>query len=652
MTNHRPLRIEFGNKVRIRVAGESDLVERYAQNLGAGGMFIQYDQPPPVGTRLLIEFVLPDDSVLCRVEGKVVHSKHADNPGDVTAGIGLEFVQLDERARLLAAHKQAPTSAPPAPISLEEILSETGDSVLGIDLGTTNSCVAIVENGTPRVLASAAGYDTVPSVVFISPEAEKRKVLTGHKAVERMILDPQRAIYGAKRFIGRPFTSKEVKTFGHFFHYELSEGSGGRAAVRIDGRPLPLEWVSGCILAHMKHMAHKALGRAVTKAVITVPAYFGEGQRQSVRDAGKLAGLEVVRIVSEPTAAAVAFGFGRGMKKTILVYDLGGGTFDASILKLDGDKMTVLAADGDAFLGGSDFDDRITELLLAHLERTHGVNLRTDRVCVQRVRFAAELAKKQLSQAKLTRIDVPYLAQGPNGPINLATTLEVEQLQALTDDLVTRTLDIVENTLQRAKLKSSEIDEVVLVGGQSRSPYVAERIFERFGKKPSRTVHPDHAVALGAAIVGAAAYAKQDAPKLALTDVLPASVRLALQNGKTRVLMKRGDALPATVNVEVESLSVGGGKANEYLALLCRGEAEDTADNEVIGSVRVPSSFALAVSKTKAPLTLSVNAEGLLKATLKHPLNDELQTLDVELKPGQAKEEMMTIDDNDIVAIV
>ncbi|MCC6808879.1 MAG: Hsp70 family protein [Deltaproteobacteria bacterium] len=627
----RPLRMEFGARVRIRVAGKKELEDRYAANLSAGGIFIRDDRPPAVGSKVLIEFVLPDGSALCRIEGKVVRAKPADVAGEKTAGMGVEFMQLDEFARQLAAYRTPPKEASETKVIEELTDAAQADEVVGIDLGTTNSCIALVHNGSPQIIASMSGFDTLPSVVFVGDKGKDKKVLTGHKAVERMILEPARAIYGAKRFIGRPFVSREVRTFGHFFHYELAEGQNGFTAVKIDGEVYPLEWVGACILAHLKQIAKKTLGRDIKKAVITVPAYFGETQRAAVRHAGKLAGLDVQRLISEPTAAAVAFGFGRALDKTILVYDLGGGTFDASILKIHGDRMEVLATDGDAFLGGSDFDDRVTELLFANIERSNGVDYRKDPVTVQRVRFAAELAKKQLSEAKIAMIDVPYIGQGTDGPINLNTTLEVELFESLTEDLVTRTLQIVENTLKMAGLKSSQIDEVVLVGGQSRSPIIGRRLAERFGKKPSRGVHPDHAVALGAAIVGAAAFG-QAASKVSLdlTDILPAAIRVA-QGGEAKAVLERGKPLPAEATFDIETSA---GKTKEFVASLYRGDASKPEENELLGQVKLPSTIALALTKTKATLTLKVSEDGLMSVTLKHPLTDEVQTLSVALKEG------------------
>jgi molecular chaperone DnaK len=632
MNASRPVRGDFGARVRIRVAGAKELEDRYAANISAGGIFIRDDRPPAVGTKVLVEFVLPDGSPLCRIEGKVARARPADVAGEKTAGMGVEFIQLDEFARTLAAYRSPPKEAHTVNV-IEELNDKAPtEEVLGIDLGTTNSCVALVVNGVPQVISSANGFETLPSVVFVMTDPQKGKqIYCGHKAVERMILEPNRAIYGAKRFIGRPFVSRETRTFGHFFHYELAEGQNGFSAVRIDGQVYPLEWVSACILAQLRKIAHKTLGRDIKKAVITVPAYFGETQREAVREAGRLAGLEVQRLLSEPTAAAVAFGFGRAMQKTILVYDLGGGTFDASILRIANDTMTVLATDGDPFLGGSDFDDRITELLLSNIQRSTNIDFRKDPVTVQRVRFAAELAKKQLSEAKVAMIDVPYLGQGKEGPINLNTTLEVDLFESLTEDLVTRTLGIVENTLKMAGIKSSDIDEVVLVGGQSRSPVVARRLAERFGKKPSRGVHPDHAVALGAAIVGAAAFSTAAAAakvNLSLTDILPASIRVS-QGGPAVVVLPRGKPLSAEALFEIETTA---GKTKEFAASLYRGESDKAEENELLGQVKLPSSMAMALTKTKAPLTLKVSEDGLLSVTLKHPLTDEVQTLSVALK--------------------
>lgn len=666
--NARSSRQQFSARVRITVQGETDLSERFAANLSDGGMFIRDDRPPAVGAHVLLEFLLPDGQTLCRAAGKVVHARPSNVKGDRTAGMGIQFIQFDKTAKEVVKEFQQKTGSIPASserIRTEEDLSIAASSpvdelTVGIDLGTTNSCIAIVENGKPRVIASTDGYDTLPSVVFISPE---KKICVGHKALERMVLAPNRAIYGSKRFIGRAFESREVRTFGHFFHYQLAVGPKGMAAAMIDNVVYPLETLSAYILATLKRMAEARLRQHVKRCIITVPAYFGEAQRQAVREAGQAAGLEVVRLLSEPTAAAVAFGHGRGLSKTVLVYDLGGGTFDASILRIEGDKMTVLASDGDPFLGGSDFDDRITEYVLSWVERKHELKLRGDPITVQRVRFASELAKRQLSESNETSIDIPFFAKTATGQLDLHIELERTLLEALTEDLVNRTINIVESALKLANVTSQQIDEVVLVGGQSRMPLVAQRLVERFQKKPSRQVHPDHAVAIGAAIVAnAAAIAQATAARataggssskivpvstVQLTDILPASIHIKAEGSAPITLLKRGTALPAETTVEIETHQ----QSKEFIASLYRGESATMEENESLGQIRMPSSFALVVSKTKASIIVKVTADGLLVVSMKHPLTEEVKQLKVTLKQATTTEDVPELTEDDFDSV-
>ncbi|MBI3178677.1 MAG: Hsp70 family protein, partial [Deltaproteobacteria bacterium] len=503
----RPQRQQFDSRVRFVVSDRREIRERFAANLSEGGLFIRDDSPPSVGSLILIEFVLPGGGPLCRAAARVVHARPATAPGDKTAGMGLEFVKLDQVAQEIARtldREQAPASAETdasekrllALDGMERpILAPTGP-VVGIDLGTVNSCVAVVENGTPRVVLSPEGYDVLPSVVFLAADG---KLYVGHKALARMILEPQRAIYGAKRFLGRPFVSREVQTYGHFFNYELVPGSDGRTAAKVGEQTIDLEEVSGQILLKLREMAEQQLGQGVARAVVTVPAYFGETQRQAVREAARRAGITVERILNEPTAAAVAYGYGRSMTKTILVYDLGGGTFDATLLRIRDNTFEVLATDGDPFLGGADFDDRLTEYVLSSFERDQKVSLRGDAVAVQRIRFAVELAKRQLSELTSTDIDLTYITQSERGAIHLHMTLERELFERLTQDLVDRTLGLVQVVLDRAGITSDTLDDVLAVGGQSRSPHVQRALIERFGRRPSTRVHPTEVVALGAA---------------------------------------------------------------------------------------------------------------------------------------------------------
>ncbi|MBI5509562.1 MAG: Hsp70 family protein [Deltaproteobacteria bacterium] len=631
----RPQRQQFNSRVRFVVADRQTISERFATNLSEGGLFVQDDNPPAVGSLILIEFVLPDGKPLSRVAARVVHSRPGVVKGDKTAGMGLRFVELDAVAAEIGQQLNSERARPSAPgdgaaveqprqFSLQPLpapLLAPSGPVIGIDLGTVNSCVAIVNKGTPRVILSPQGYDTIPSVVFVASDGN---VFVGHKALERMILDPTSAIYGSKRFLGRPFISREVQTYGHFFNYELVAGRGGRTAAKVGAKTIGLEEVAGHILRKMRDMAEHALGRSVGRAVVTVPAYFGETQRMAVREAGRLAGLNVERILNEPTAAAVAYGFGRRMQKTILVYDLGGGTFDATVLRIENDSFEVLATDGDPFLGGADFDDRLTEYVLSTFERTRRVSLREDAVAVQRLRFAVELAKRQLSEAMRVDLDLPYIAQTADGPVHLRMPLERALFERLTQDLVDRTLTIVQAVLDQAKIKSADLDDVLLVGGQSRTPMVRARLVERFNRRPSAAVHPTEAVALGAALIAEALHSEL---AVHLADILPASVRLGQSDGTTLLLWHRGVRLPVAREIEVAAEP---GRA-EIRVLLFRGENALAADNTFLGAITFPPIASSAAITARARVKIQITSDGILRVTAVHPVTGEHKELDLLL---------------------
>jgi molecular chaperone DnaK len=621
-------------RVRIPVANAADLENRYAGSFADGNIFVAHETPASVGNTIVIEFVDPARHVLACVSGEVKHARPAMAVGDRTAGMHVQLTTLDETAKSLAAKsdKAGGGHSAPAGEALRRIealavterapLISIDGPVVGIDLGTVNSCVAICKDGKPSIIASRHGYRIIPSVAFVTNEGS---VLVGHRAVEKMILNPGRAIYGSKRFLGRPYASKEVRSLGHFFTYDLTEGPDGRVAARIGDKILPLEEVSGHILRALKQMAEEELGCAVQRAVITVPAYFGETQRQAVRDAARHAGLYTERILNEPTAAAIAYGWGRDLLGTVLLYDLGGGTFDVALLRIDGERVEVLATDGDPFLGGSDFDDRLTEYVLMRFERSHGINLRKDAVAVQRIRFTAELAKRQLSEAMTTEIALPYIGKKNDGTfIDLSMTLERETLEALTQDLVERTFMLVQKVLDRLGVTSSQLDDVILTGGQTRSPHVRRLLAERFARSPSASVHADEAVALGAAIIADALAHKRP---LSIIDVLPASLRLVEPAGATRLLVARGSRLPASCDFDVSPDKSDG----EYRVVLCRGESEQASENSIVGTVRMAGSAALAIAGSKANASLAVNAEGILSVNMRHPLTGRAQQMEISL---------------------
>ncbi len=627
----RAQRQQFDSRVRFVVSDHQEIKERFAANLSEGGMFVRDDAPPAVGSLILIEFVLPDGGPLCRAAARVVHSRPATAPGDKTAGMGLQFVKLDQVAQEIARQldrERAPT-ATSSDISEKRLLNLDGmerpiltasGPVVGIDLGTVNSCVAVVEHGSPRVVLSPEGYDVLPSVVFVASEG---KLFVGHKALARMILEPHRAIYGAKRFLGRPFVSREVQTYGHFFNYELVPGNDGRTAAKVGEDTVDLEEVSGQILLKLREMAEQHLGQSVARAVVTVPAYFGETQRQAVREAARRAGLTVERILNEPTAAAVAYGYGRSMSKTILVYDLGGGTFDATLLRIRDNTFEVLATDGDPFLGGADFDDRLTEYVLSSFERERKLSLRGDAVAVQRIRFAVELAKRQLSELTTTDIDLTYITQSERGAVHLHMTLERELFERLTQDLVDRTLALVQVVLDRAGITNDTLDDVLAVGGQSRSPHVQRALYERFQRRPSNRVHPTEVVALGAAIIADTLHSDR---RVQLADILPGTIRVGHADGSTRVLFARGVRLPVETEFEVPP-----SEGAQIRIRLYRGDAERVDGNTFLAAIVFPPVASSAALSARAKVKVRISGDGLMSVVARHPVTGEVRELGVSL---------------------
>lgn len=621
----RASREEFSSAVRLQVAGEDGIAQHYASNLSNEGLFVQTAVQAAIGAQVLLDFVLPDGSTLSRCAAQVVRT--ADASGPQGAGLGLIFINLDDiakeaitRFKADIAERVASTQRVGPAHRSEKIHLQTQPSgpsgpIVGIDLGTCNCSVAICEDGGPRVLTTAGGYEALPAVLYLS---EKGDVIIGHAARERMILEPSRAVFGSKRFLGRAFASQEVRTLGHFFPYALVAGPQGQTAAKVGGRVFPLEEVAAHFLLLLKQMASHHYGHEVQRAVITVPAYFGPEQREAVRKAGGLAGLFVERILNEPTAAAVAFGFGRGTNQTVLVYDLGGGTFDVSIVRIEDDRMTVLGSDGNPFLGGSDFDDRVTEYILGAFERSHQVDLRDQPVAVQRVRFAAEMAKRQLSAAQEAHVNLPFICAKEGQPLDLDLSIGRDTIDAITGDLVSKTLDIVQRVLNEAALSCAALDQILLVGGQSRSPLVHRMLFDRFGKAPCKQVHADEAVALGAALIANAIDSKVP---VQLCERLPASVRVELGDGGTEVLLPRGAALPTQRTFTVPRFADRNTKISLY-----RGEHERAQENSLLGRIALPPTTA-----ATSTVVLRVCGDGILSSAAGGEVGEPVQELQVLL---------------------
>ena len=450
--------------------------------------------------------------------------------------------------------------------------------VLGIDLGTTNTCVAYVRNKIARVVPSDKGSLILPSVVAVS---EKGDLLVGNVAKDQMVVNPRNTIYGAKRLIGRKYNSKVVQDIKHYFSYEIVEGPQGEAAVVLSGKVYTMPQISAFVLQHCKRVAEATLGQEITDAVISVPAYYNDNQRQAVKEAGKLAGFTVRRIVNEPTAAALAYGLNRGFDHKVLVYDLGGGTFDVSVLHLHGNVMEVLATGGDTFLGGVDFDNRIIDFVLEEFRTETKIDLTQSPIAMQRIKNAAEAAKIDLSLLSNVVIELPYITDRRGKPVDLRIPLSRERMNTLVMDLVEKTFELVERVLGEKNLSRAAIQEVLLVGGQTRMPLVQGKAHQYFGKPPRKGVHPDESVALGAALL---AESMQEIDSVTLVDVLSMPIGFAMTGGRFRKVIEKNTQIPVR-----KSFRLPPAKPGALLELdIFQGDAEKILDNEYLGTLRFP----------------------------------------------------------------
>jgi molecular chaperone DnaK len=502
--------------------------------------------------------------------------------------------------------------------------------IIGIDLGTTNACVAFVRNRIPKIVPTDRGNLILPTVVAVS---EKGDILVGGVAKDQLVTNPKNTIYGAKRLIGRKYGSKIVQELRNYYSYEIVEGPSGEAAVILGGQVRTLPEVSAMVLAHIKRIAENFLQKPIEEAIISVPAYYSDAQRHAVREAGRLAGFVVKRIVNEPTAAALAYGFQRGLDQKVLVYDLGGGTFDVSVLQLSGNVFEVLATGGDTFLGGVDFDNRIIDFVLEDFWRGHKIDLAESPIAMQRVKKGAEAAKIDLSLIPNVAIDLPYIEEKKGRPLDIRMQLSRQQLNELTADLVERTFELCDEVLAGKNIRPDDIDEIILVGGQSRMPLVQQRITEHFGRPARKGVHPDECVALGAALLGDS-LEKIDA--VTLVDVLSMPIGIATPQNRFRKILDKNTTIPSTRSFRLPPPREPG---QPIEIDIYQGESDLIVDDEFLGSLRLPA------AATGRRIDFKLDEECLLKVSFDDPVKGmsevELATRDTPegLKKALAEEE-------------
>jgi molecular chaperone DnaK len=507
--------------------------------------------------------------------------------------------------------------------------------VIGIDLGTTNCCVAVVDGPRTQVLHNKAGYKTTPSVIAVTEDGKR---LIGQLAVRQQVTNPEHTVYAAKRLIGRAWDSPQVQHAMKVCPYRIVQGPNNDVRIELRSKLFSIPEISAMLLQEMRSLAEEQLGETVEHAVVTVPAYFNDNQRQAVRDAGRIAGLDVLRILNEPTAAAIAYGHTREQAKTIVVYDMGGGTFDVSVVRVDPQiGYDVIATTGDSYLGGEDFDNRIVEWMIERLRESSGMDATESPLALARMRQAAQKAKCELSDIAAAEIQLPFLMTGPKGAIHLETTLRRDELEKMTGDLVTRSLAICEKALRLAELRIKDVEEVVLVGGMTRMPAVQRAVFEFFEREPSRGVHPDEVVAVGAAIHGQQLVSQEGAGSVPLHDVTAHALGIMTAGGSFDSVIPANTTVPVRIgNVFATSRDF----QEQVKIVVLQGESNKAAENEFLGQFALTGLRRAKAGEVEVEVVFEIDDDGIFRVAAIDRETGEAQTIEVLAQSGLDEDEI------------
>jgi molecular chaperone DnaK len=509
----------------------------------------------------------------------------------------------------------------------------SSEPIIGIDLGTTNSCVAVVEDGVPKVIPNRAGYRTTPSIVAI---AESGRRLIGHIAKRQAITNPEGTVYASKRLIGRKWNSPAVAAALETCSYKLIEGPHHDVRIALRDKIYSLPEISSMILSEMKLIAEQYLEKEVHKCVITVPAYFNDGQRQATKDAGRIAGLDVVRIINEPTAASLAYGYGKSIDRKVAVFDLGGGTFDISILEIGSGVFEVMATAGDTYLGGEDFDNRIIEWLVFGFLKEHKIDLRKDRMALQRIRDAAEKAKCELSAGPQTEINLPFIiSTGKNDALHLQRTLTREKFEDLVIDLCERCIQICEKTLKDAGIDKKDLDDVILVGGQTRTPKLQEMVKDFFNLSPSKSVNADEVVALGAAIQGASLLDERSS--VLLLDVTPHNLGIMIVGGYFQTIIEKNTTVPTSAG---HTFTTVRDNQTSVRIMVFQGDSLRAEENELLGEFILSGLREAPRGEVEIEVTFEISADGIVSVSAKDLETGLQQSITVTATSGLTEDEI------------